>query len=70
MSEKLKPCPFCGEQPTTIIADKGPWKGLCRAFHRCPQMGYMEIYDWSDEPVATRIACWNRRDTRGVRRHD
>ena len=65
----LKPCPFCGELPEVITAEKGPYKGFTRAYHRCPAIGYIQICDWKDEITEEHFAAWNTRaDEERIRR--
>ena len=58
LNKDFKPCPFCGKVPEVVQADRGSWKGFCRAFHRCEFMGYIEIHDWNEKPYADK---WNTR---------
>ncbi len=61
MSEKLKPCPFCGEKPEVIQSDGGAYKGMWRVAHRCQHMGYIDICDWCEEITENRVSGWNHR---------
>ena len=64
MTDKLKPCPFCGETNRIHIRRQGKnaYRVIC---HACGALGpYAKVEEWhSDKFIAQRNAkkLWNRR---------
>ena len=66
MAEKLKPCPFCGEDPKIIQAEprirryKGPW--YCVICCECDlYLGFDEDYGGLFDTEQEAAEAWNRR---------
>ena len=57
MSDKLKPCPFCGGEAKLVgfvdDEEEERWSALC------PQCGIGLVIEWREEKYA--IEKWNRR---------
>ena len=59
MENELKPCPFCGKQPTIEMC----WKNLCRII--CDDADHTASICWCDSKQEA-IEFWNRRCTDGT----
>ncbi len=58
MSEKLKPCPFCGGEVETIEQDDGSWAVECY-FDRCYITVHFGVREQRSESGI--IKAWNKR---------
>jgi hypothetical protein len=62
MPYEIKPCPFCGEVPVPTRIDHGPFFGFWSCVHRCPEMGYFQIFEPTEERlIPAMVARWNTR---------
>lgn len=56
---KLRPCPFCGDQPKLIVGSDRLTKIVCPSGSSCDGSKLLICYCSEDEKIA--LECWNKR---------